>query len=130
MKVSSKSPKNKFMASITYSKALVEIGSVSTALGMTIEDVKYNSLFYTDQATRNKASSLVVVYENKKEYPFFDWVEVDRFTVNEKRGGNRSNSGRKPKYSEETKTTAFRYPISKEKEFKKKVNDILETYKI
>jgi len=82
MKTSKNSPKNKFRASISYSKSLHEIGSVSTALGVTLEDVRHNSLFYTNQATRNNASSLVVIYENKKQYPDFDWVEFERFSVN------------------------------------------------
>jgi hypothetical protein len=128
MKVSKNSPKNIFRASISYSKALPEIGSVSTALGMTLEEVKHNSLFYTDQATRNEVTSTVVIYENKKQYPDFDWVEVERFSVNEKRGGKRENSGAKPKYAEPTKTTAFRIPISKIEEVKEVVNRMLSGY--
>jgi hypothetical protein len=34
-------------------------------------------------------------------------------TKKEKRGGTRKGSGAKPKYNEETKTVAFRCPISK-----------------
>jgi len=128
MKISKNSPKNIFRASISYSKALPEIGSVSTALGMTFEDVKHNSLFYTDQATRNDVTSLVVIYENKKQYPDFDWVEVERFSVNEKRGGKRENSGAKSKYNEPTKTTAFRIPLSKIEEVKEVVNKMLLGY--
>ena len=128
MKTTKNSPKNIFRASITYSKALTEIGSVSTALGMTIEDVKHNSLFYTNQAIKNNASSLVVIYENKKKYPNFDWVEVERFSVNENRGGMRKNSGAKPKYNEPTKTTSFRIPVSKIEEVKKVVGKILNEY--
>jgi len=128
MKVSKNSPKNIFRASISYSKALPEIGSVSTALAMTLEDVKYNSLFYTDQATRNDVTSNVIIYENKKQYPDFDWVEVERFSVNEKRGGKRESAGAKPKYNEPTKTTAFRIPISKIDEVKELVNRMLSGY--
>ncbi len=120
--------KNIFRASISYSKALPEIGSVSTALAMTLEDVKHNSLFYTVQATRNDVTSTVVIYENKKQYPDFDWVEVERFSVNEKRGGKREGTGAKPKYSEPTKTTAFRIPISKIDEVKEVVNRMLSGY--
>lgn len=36
----------------------------------------------------------------------------------EKRGGTRQGSGAKPKYNEETKTVAFRCPISKVDELK------------
>lgn len=48
----------------------------------------------------------------------------------ENRGGVRENSGAKPKYSEPTKTTAFRIPISKVDEIKKVVNDMLLDYKL
>ena len=36
----------------------------------------------------------------------------------EKRGGTRKNAGAKPKYSEQTKTVAFRCPMSKVDELK------------
>jgi len=36
----------------------------------------------------------------------------------EKRGGIRRNAGAKPKYSEQTKTVAFRCPLSKVDELK------------
>jgi hypothetical protein len=36
----------------------------------------------------------------------------------EKRGGTRKNAGAKPKYNEETKTVAFRCPLSKVEELK------------
>lgn len=45
-----------------------------------------------------------------------------------KRGGKRKNSGAKPKYSEPTKTTAFRIPISKIEEVKAVVNKMLLGY--
>ena len=46
----------------------------------------------------------------------------------ENRGGNRENSGAKPKYNEPTKTTAFRIPISKIEEVKAVVNKMLLGY--
>lgn len=76
------SPKNKYMSKITFSKPLKEIGSCCTAMGMSFEDAKNNALFFTEQATSNRASSMVVVYENKNQYPLFDWVETDRFYIN------------------------------------------------
>jgi hypothetical protein len=36
----------------------------------------------------------------------------------EKRGGTRKNAGAKPKYNEQTKTVAFRCPLSKVDELK------------
>jgi hypothetical protein len=38
--------------------------------------------------------------------------------LKDKRGGIRKNAGAKPKYSEETKTVAFRCPLSKVDELK------------
>lgn len=75
------SPKNKFRAEIHYSKPLAEIGSVSSALGMTLDQVKHRTKFYTEQASRNGASSAVVIFENLKAYPNFDWKEVERYEV-------------------------------------------------
>lgn len=48
--------------------------------------------------------------------------------MKETRGGSRLNSGAKPKYSEPTKTTAFRIPISKIEEVKEVVNRMLSGY--
>jgi len=47
----------------------------------------------------------------------------------ETRGGSRKNAGAKPKYTEPTKTTAFRIPVSKIDEVKKVVNKILLAYR-
>ena len=48
--------------------------------------------------------------------------------IKEKRGGKREGSGAKPKYSEPTKTTAFRIPVSKIEEVKSVVNEMLIGY--
>lgn len=74
-----KSPKNKFVAEINYRKPLSEIGSTSRTGAMSIEDVKHQAKFYTEQAKRNKTSSTVVIRENKKVYPEFEWVEIKRY---------------------------------------------------
>jgi hypothetical protein len=47
----------------------------------------------------------------------------------ENRGGANRNQGAKPKYTEPTKTTAFRIPISKIDEVKKIVKEYLNQYK-
>ena len=47
-----------------------------------------------------------------------------------KRGGKRKNAGAKPKYSELTKTVAFRCPLSKVDELKKIINAKLNEYKL
>ena len=47
----------------------------------------------------------------------------------ENRGGSRKGSGAKPKYTEPTKTIAFRVPISKIDEVKEVVNKMLFSYR-
>jgi hypothetical protein len=44
-------------------------------------------------------------------------------------GGKRQGAGSKPKYSEPTKTIAFRVPESKIDEVKAVVNEMLTTYR-
>lgn len=73
------SPKNRFVATINYAKPLSEIGSSSRAGAMTLEDAKHQAKFYTDQAVKNGTTSTVVVKENKKNYPEFEWVEIERY---------------------------------------------------
>ena len=47
-----------------------------------------------------------------------------------KRGGNRKGSGAKPKYNEETKTVAFRCPLSKVDELKLIVKSKLSEWSV
>jgi hypothetical protein len=46
------------------------------------------------------------------------------------RGGTRQGSGAKPKYSEQTKTVAFRCPLSKVEELKKVVKSKLSEWSV
>ena len=48
----------------------------------------------------------------------------------EKRGGTRKGSGAKPKYNEQTKTVAFRCPLSKVDELKLIVNTKLSEWSV
>lgn len=77
--LSAKSPKNRFRASITYSKPLSEIGSSSSVMANDIETLKDRVLFYTKQASKNNTTSYITISENKSEYPFFNWVEVESY---------------------------------------------------
>jgi hypothetical protein len=95
---SMKSPKNKFRASIHYDKPLEGLSSVSSAMAMTLEDVKQRCLFYTDQAKKSKVHCQVEIFENKADYPNFDWQFVERFwTDKRKENGGNANAGRKKK---------------------------------
>lgn len=48
----------------------------------------------------------------------------------ETRGGTRRNSGAKPKYNEQTKTVAFRCPLSKVDELKNIVKSKLSEWSV
>ena len=74
-----KSPKNKYLASITYSKALEGIGSASSATANELVDLKSYIQFYIDQAHSNKATCFITIYENLKQYPFLDWKEIESY---------------------------------------------------
>lgn len=45
---------------------------------------------------------------------------------NNNKGGKRSGSGRKPKYTEETTTVSVRVPISKKEYYKNSFNSFVE----
>jgi hypothetical protein len=51
-------------------------------------------------------------------------------TKKEKRGGTRHGSGAKPKYNEQTKTVAFRCPVSKVDELKTVVKSKLSEWSL
>ena len=51
-------------------------------------------------------------------------------TKKEKRGGTRQGSGAKPKYNEQTKTVAFRCPVSKVDELKTVVKSKLSEWSL
>ena len=76
-----KSPKNKFRAEVTYSKALAEIGSTSSATANEIEDLKKYIKLYIAQAHRNKATCLITISENLKQYPQFDWKQIEKYNT-------------------------------------------------
>lgn len=77
--MTAKSPKNRFRVEITYSKAISEIGSVSSVSGSTIEEVKNRLDFYINQAERNGAKCHVVITENLATYPEFNWVKIESY---------------------------------------------------
>jgi len=122
--ISKNSPKNKFRASINYEQPLAGVGSASTAKGMTLEEVKHNVLFYTDQAKKNGVNSKVEIFENKKDYPNFDWQLVESYWADNRKnnGGGGRGQGRRSPFNEETKGVKFMCPVSKIEDLKKYVN--------
>ena len=72
-----RSPKAKFSASIYFEQAVKEIGSQVT---FTADNVDQLKAYARHQAGEHRAD--VVIRENKKVFPEFEWVEVDRYTIN------------------------------------------------
>ena len=73
------SPKNKYRASVSYSKPLKGIGSVSSATANEIDELKSHIRFYIEQAHKNKATCFITISENLKQYPEFEWQEIERY---------------------------------------------------
>lgn len=72
-----RSPKAKFSVRINFDEAIKEIGSQVTFTADTVEQLKAYAL---RQAGEHRAD--VVIKENKKVFPEFEWVEIDRYTIN------------------------------------------------
>lgn len=73
--MSTKSPKNKYVANITFATYVEGIGQSVTVGAMSIQEVK-------DLAEEFKRfSPNVVIRENKKEYPEFDWVVIEEYNL-------------------------------------------------
>lgn len=75
-----KSPKNKYRATVSYSKALKGIGSVSNATANDIDVLKSYIQYYIEQAKKNKAKCFITISKNLKKYPEFSWKEIERYT--------------------------------------------------
>ena len=83
----------------------------------TLEELKRKS----NQFEKHKNLKTFLVEMKSTDASKWIVTEIEK----ENRGGNRENSGAKPKYNEPTKTTAFRIPISKIEEVKAVVNKML-----
>lgn len=86
----------------------------------TLEELKRKS----NQFKKHKNLKTFLVEMKSTDASKWFVTEIEK----ENRGGNRENSGAKPKYNEPTKTTAFRIPISKIEEVKAVVNKMLLGY--
>ena len=86
----------------------------------TLEELKRKS----NQFEKHKNLKTFLVEMKSTDASKWIVTEIEK----ENRGGNRENSGAKPKYNEPTKTTAFRIPISKIEEVKAVVNKMLLGY--
>lgn len=76
--MSIKSTKNKYSAVITLDKASKEIGSRVTFTSNDIDELKK---IVKDQCDCIKCGCSVAISQNMKEYPQFEWVEVEKFRI-------------------------------------------------
>lgn len=76
--MSIKSPKNKYSAVITLDKASKEIGSRVT---FTSNDIEALKRIVKDQCDCIKCGCTVAISQNMKEYPKFDWVEIEKYRI-------------------------------------------------
>lgn len=76
--MSIKSPKNKYSAVITLDKASREIGS---QVSFTYNDIDGLKKVVADQCASVKCGCTVVISQNLKEFPQFEWVEVERYRI-------------------------------------------------
>ena len=74
----------------------------------------------------------LIDFEKNKSPYLIDIIDLSNgvnILNNPKHGGTRKGAGAKPKYSEQTKTVAFRCPLSKVDELKKIINAKLNEWK-
>ena len=75
------SPKNKFRYQLTYGKSIKGIGSSSSFTANELDKNHPTIQHHAKQAKRNNTTLNVVVLENKKVYPDFDWQKVKSFEI-------------------------------------------------
>lgn len=73
--MSTKSPKNKYVANITFATYVEGIGQSVTVGAMSIQEVKDLAKEY------KKFSPNVVIMENKNKYHKFDWVAIEEYNL-------------------------------------------------
>lgn len=73
------SPKNKYKYQLTYGKSIKGIGSSSSFTSNGLDQNHSIIKHHANQAKRNNTTLDVVVLENKKVFPDFDWQKVKSF---------------------------------------------------
>ena len=71
-----RSPKNKFRYELTYGKSISGIGSDTSFTSNDLSNELPLIKHHTQQAKRNNTFLNVEVFENKFNYPYFNWVKV------------------------------------------------------
>lgn len=70
-----RSPKDKYSATITFSKYVEGIGQSVTVTGNSIQEINDLALSY------KKFGAYIVVRENKSEYPKFNWEVIKEYEL-------------------------------------------------
>lgn len=77
-----RSPKNKFSVEASFDKPLKGLGSVVSLTAPTIEKARY---YIERECDRLKTDAYIVIRENKKTYPEFDWVIAEKYNYKHKK---------------------------------------------
>lgn len=64
------------MAVITFAGKIKDTKDKNIVRGMTLKSLKVNCRYFLSLADRNCLTSFITIFENKKEYPKFEWVEI------------------------------------------------------
>ena len=80
MKNSAQSPKNQFRIQFNYAQSIPGIGSVSSYTTNSLEGLEKSPQF-VDRAKRAKDGAIATIFENKAQYPEFDWQVVGKIEV-------------------------------------------------
>lgn len=79
--ISMRSPKNKYFAEVTYNTPLDGIGSCSSVGAMEFGELKSEvSRLFVENA-RKAGGAHVVIKENIKEYPCFEWETKEAYNL-------------------------------------------------
>lgn len=71
-----KSPKNKYYAEINFSQPLPGIGGTFSCTSDSIDEAKN---MVETVAKNNNSTGYIAIRENKKKYPEFDWITIERY---------------------------------------------------
>lgn len=76
-----RSPKNKFRIEFKYAQPISGIGSACSITSNNVQKSSNLIEHYTDMAKRNNTSVTVTILENKKQFPEFDWQQINQYEV-------------------------------------------------
>lgn len=84
--ISARSPKNKYMAHVYFDKYIKGVGSGDMIGDMDIEGLKHIVISWCGDNIKYAKGAKVVISENKKEYPNFEWQKVEEYRIRYSQG--------------------------------------------